>query len=207
MVLSRCPRTHSGMAWVLLLAALLATALPAVSTAAPLPGDEIRLTVETPDYRLDDTGLRVPGYATHATPGAPALPVRVEHRVEHRADLGDQILALYVRLGLEQVHPHHCHRVGRIDQHHIVEPFLGNTSEEGLDQVTVGVEHCDAGAALDVLQCEIEEQRALAGAGLTRHVQMPEPFVVLNHHRRVMLADESPQPCALLSECGHRRRE
>lgn len=120
MVLSRCPRTHSGMAWVLLLAALLATALPAVSTAAPLPGDEIRLTVETPDYRLDDTGLRVPGYATHATPGAPALPVRVElvplphdgaWTISYTASAGE-LLALDAALPAVSVPELNLHRPG-----------------------------------------------------------------------------------------------
>ncbi len=78
MMVYRHPRPRSVLARVLLLAVLLATALPATSTAAPLAGDEIRLTVETPDFSLDGAGLHVPGYATHATPGAPALPVHIE---------------------------------------------------------------------------------------------------------------------------------
>ncbi|MDW8319634.1 MAG: C25 family peptidase propeptide domain-containing protein, partial [Anaerolineae bacterium] len=35
----------------------------------------IALRVSTPAYTLDEQGLRVPGYAVHDAPGAPALPV------------------------------------------------------------------------------------------------------------------------------------
>ncbi len=36
---------------------------------------DVRLVIETPTYELDAAGLRVPGYATSETPGAPRLPV------------------------------------------------------------------------------------------------------------------------------------
>jgi hypothetical protein len=81
MMLYRHPRARSVLARVLLLAMLLASALPAVPATANAQTDvdeEIRLTIATPDFSLDGTGLRVPGYATHSTPGAPALPVRIE---------------------------------------------------------------------------------------------------------------------------------
>ncbi len=38
-------------------------------------GPAITLRVQTPVYMLDATGLIVPDYATHSTPGAPSLPV------------------------------------------------------------------------------------------------------------------------------------
>lgn len=73
-------RALSVLARLLLLVVLLTTALPARPAAADVPpaADEIRLTVVTSDFDLDAAGLHVPGYAAHATPGAPALPVRVE---------------------------------------------------------------------------------------------------------------------------------
>jgi hypothetical protein len=43
--------------------------------SAQAGGEEIVLRVETPEYRWDETGLHVPGYATLERPGAPALPM------------------------------------------------------------------------------------------------------------------------------------
>ncbi len=81
MMVYRHPRARSVLARFLLLSVLLATAFPAVPATAEAQAvvdDEIRLTIETPGFSLDGVGLSVPGYATHSTPGAPALPVRVE---------------------------------------------------------------------------------------------------------------------------------
>lgn len=58
--------------WSLLLIAAL---LPAAGVAAQEAPWELTLSVETPSYRWDESGLHAPGYATLDQPGAPALPM------------------------------------------------------------------------------------------------------------------------------------
>jgi hypothetical protein len=58
---------------LLVVVAMLGAVAPAA--AGPEQPEQITLRVQTPSYHLDGDGLRVEGYATHATPGAPALPV------------------------------------------------------------------------------------------------------------------------------------
>ncbi|MGQ9491669.1 MAG: C25 family peptidase propeptide domain-containing protein [Anaerolineae bacterium] len=55
--------------------ALLIGGLAAAQGAGPEPGTSIVLRVATPDYTLDEHGLRMPGYGVHDVPGAPALLV------------------------------------------------------------------------------------------------------------------------------------
>lgn len=57
--------------WMLL---LVAGMLPGAAAAQGAP-QQIVLRVDTPIYDYDESGLRVPGYATLDTPGAPALPM------------------------------------------------------------------------------------------------------------------------------------
>lgn len=52
-----------------------AAVVPGVAATAQSSHQDIHLTIETPRYVLDEQGLRVPGYALSAAPGAPQLPV------------------------------------------------------------------------------------------------------------------------------------
>ena len=66
-----------ALAWALLVSSPLS---PYAGGNAPLvagaePEGVITLRVQTPIYTLDASGLRVPGYGHHVTPGAPSLPV------------------------------------------------------------------------------------------------------------------------------------
>ncbi len=60
--------------WLILL--ILVSGVPGVALSAePGPSSSVVLRVSTPRYTWDAEGLRVPGYAVHDAPGAPALPV------------------------------------------------------------------------------------------------------------------------------------
>ncbi len=64
-------------AWGVISAILLVSMLvtPGYAGSAAQASEPITLSVRTPEYQLDAAGLRVPGYTTNRTPGAPALPV------------------------------------------------------------------------------------------------------------------------------------
>ncbi len=49
---------------------------PATPTYANAETGPLVAQVRTPDYRLTDEGVEVPGYALHSVPGAPSLPLR-----------------------------------------------------------------------------------------------------------------------------------
>lgn len=60
----------------LLIVLALTTSIPAaVQATDATPWPPIVLRITTPAYTLDEGGLRVPGYAIHDVPGAPALPM------------------------------------------------------------------------------------------------------------------------------------
>ncbi len=69
-------KTHKR-AWGVISAILLVSMLvtPGYAGSAAQASEPITFSVRTPAYQLDTAGLRVPGYNTHRTPGAPALPV------------------------------------------------------------------------------------------------------------------------------------
>ena len=73
------PRFGRGAVLAIVLTFLLVGSFPVPSGAAYLPTSEestpITLLVRTPEYRLSDTGIVVPGYALETTPGQPILPV------------------------------------------------------------------------------------------------------------------------------------
>ena len=54
---------------------LLGTLVGAVVSAQSTQKQSITLTVQTPEYTLDEQGLQVKGYGVNDSPGAPALPI------------------------------------------------------------------------------------------------------------------------------------
>ena len=66
------PRFARFFAIFLLVASIV---IPGNGTSAGADGGDVHLVVETPQYVLDEQGLRVPGYALSDAPGEPQLPI------------------------------------------------------------------------------------------------------------------------------------
>lgn len=61
--------------WLLALLGPVQVTSPILAAPTPSGPVEIDLRIQTPDYRMDAQGVRVPGYGVNDAPGAPALPV------------------------------------------------------------------------------------------------------------------------------------
>ena len=71
--------------------------------------------------------------------------------------------------------------IGRIDVDEVVGAGAGHASEHGFGEIAMRVEECDALAGGEVLLDEVEEERALAGAGLADDVEMAAALVGVEH--------------------------
>src|ERR1051326_4581488 len=71
--------------------------------------------------------------------------------------------------------------VRRIEEHDIIDAFLGNATDYLVDQVPVWIEHGEPVAVLDVLNNHIQEQRGFAAARGTD--QMHVANSLLGAHR------------------------
>src|SRR6202051_3207105 len=87
-------------------------------------------------------------------------------------------IVAHLREGIETDRPL---KVGRVDVDEIVGAGTGNAREHGLRQIPVRVEQRPALAGSQVLFDEVEEERALAGAGLADDVEMPAALLGSEH--------------------------
>ena len=67
-------------------------------------------------------------------------------------------------MGRENIETDRVGFVRWIEEHDILDAFLGNAADHLVDQVPVGIEDGEAVAVLDVLHDHVQEQRGLAAA-------------------------------------------
>ena len=78
---------------------------------------------------------------------------------------------------LKNIEPDRKIYVRRINQHHVVNPVIGDHTQNLFDQIPVGIKHGHAVAVRDVLLDEIEQQRRFAGAGGSDDMGVAHPLL------------------------------
>ena len=151
--------------------------------------------------RSRSCGLPEPGLVagTHDS-----LSLRIEERVEHRAELRHDVAAFGLRFGFEQIDTDDRLRIRGVDQHDVVQPVRRYPSEDVLHEVTVRVEDGDARPVGDVLQGEVEQHGALAGTGLPGDVHVSEAVRFVEQDGVVPVVSDMSDPIARRGQFGER---
>ena len=68
-------------------------------------------------------------------------------------------------MGLQNIKTDGKIHVGRIHQHHVINPVIRDDAQNLIDQIAMRVEHRHPFAVLDVLLDQVEQQGRFAGAG------------------------------------------
>ena len=105
---------------------------------------------------------------------------------EHGDEVGREQLFFLVGMRLKNIEPNWKIHVRRIHQHHVVNPVIGDHTQNLFDQIAVGIQHRHAVAVRDVLLDEIEQQGRFAGAGGTDDVGVAHPLLRSEIHRHTV---------------------
>jgi hypothetical protein len=102
--------------------------------------------------------------------------------VPERGDdaVGDDRLEI-VRDAREGIEADRPFDIGRVDLNQVVASASRDLRQHRFREVAVRIEKGEAFAGKDVLPDEVEEERALAGAGLPDDVQMSAAFLEIEH--------------------------
>ena len=132
----------------------------------------------------------------------PRPPVIRPHVAEGGHDaVGNDGLKIvrHAREGIESDRPLD---IGRVDIDEVVGAAPRDVVQRGLGEIAVGIEKSYALAGREILADEIEQQRALAGAGLTDDVEMPTSLLGIEHD---IATRRKGANANLLAECCHSR--
>jgi hypothetical protein len=94
--------------------------------------------------------------------------------------------------------------IGGIDVDQVIGPRAGDMVKRGPSEVAVGIEESEAFAGGEVLADQVEEKRALAGAGLADDVEVAAALVWCEHDR--IAQNGVGTDAKLLVVCGHSRK-
>src|SRR5712691_2752658 len=110
-------------------------------------------------------------------------PESLEALAEDRDHAVGHELALSRIIALEDVQSYRSLANRRIDQHDTVRVPRGNALQQLADEVPLGIDDANADAAVvDVLQRQVQKQRALADSGRAKNVNVLAPVLLTDLH-------------------------